>query len=68
MPRKYISAKRIPRRKPTTLQTRREATVLRLVIRNRRTKKADRVAALARLDQIAPRIEKETSIGEHQAA
>jgi hypothetical protein len=68
MPRPYSSAKRIRRKKATTLATRREATRLRGVIRNRRTRKADRLAAIERLNVIAPPIPKETSVGEYQAA
>jgi hypothetical protein len=58
MPRPYKSEKRIPRHKPTTVATRKEAAELRRVIIRRRTKKADSLAALARLDVIAPRKEK----------
>jgi hypothetical protein len=58
MPRPYNSAKRIRRKKATTLATRQEATRLRALIRNRRTRKADRIAAVTRLDLIAPRIPK----------
>ena len=59
MPRTYKSEKRIPRNKPTTVATRKEARDLRRVINRRRTKKAARLAALARLDIIAPRKEKQ---------
>lgn len=58
MPRPYHSAKRIRRIKPTTLAARREATALRLVIRNRRTPKANRLAAIEKLNLIAPPIPK----------
>ena len=58
MPRPYSSEKRIRRIKPTTLAARREATALRLVIRNRRTRKADRLAAIEKLNLIAPAITK----------
>ena len=52
--RTYTSTVRIKRRKPTTLASRKLAAELRKVVRNRRTRKADRLAALDRLNQIAP--------------
>ena len=61
--RKYISAKRIPRRKPTTTANRKLAAELRRIIRNRRTKKADRLSALDRLNLIAPPLLKEIAFG-----
>jgi hypothetical protein len=60
MPRPYISEKRIRRRKPTTLPARREAVRLRKLIRNRRTRKTERLAALEQLNLIAPPVAKET--------
>jgi hypothetical protein len=67
MPRTYKSEKRIPRHKPTTIATREEAGELRRVINRRRIKKADRLTALARLDIIAPRKEKQLAEPETQA-
>jgi hypothetical protein len=58
VPRPYHSANRIRRIKPTTLAARREATALRLLIRNRRTKKAERLAAIEKLNLLAPPIPK----------
>jgi hypothetical protein len=66
MPRTYKSEKRIPRHKPTTVATRKEAAELRTVINRRRTKKTDRLTALARLDIIAPRKEKQLAEPETQ--
>jgi hypothetical protein len=67
MPRPYASEKRIPRHKPTTLAARKEASGLRRVINRRRSKKAVRLAALARLDIIAPRKEKAVAEPKAQA-
>ena len=53
----YTSAIRIKRQKPTTLALRHEAAELRAMLQNRRAKRADRLAAQERLNQIAPPIE-----------
>lgn len=45
---------RIKRKKPTTRAGRKRATELRRILRNRRTRFTDRVAALYELDQLAP--------------
>jgi hypothetical protein len=65
MPRTYKSEKRIPRHKPTTIATRKEAAELRRIINRQHTKRAERLSALARLDVIAPR--KEKAIAEPKA-
>jgi hypothetical protein len=54
----YTSAIRIRRKKPTTLANRKLAAELRAMIRNRRTRKAERMAAGEKLDLIAPPIAK----------
>jgi hypothetical protein len=56
--RTYTSTIRIPRKKPTTAANRNLAAKLRAVIRNRRTRKAERLAAGEKLDLIAPPIVK----------
>jgi hypothetical protein len=52
--RTYTSTVRIKRRKPTTAANGKLAVELRKVMRNRRTRKGERLAALDRLNQIAP--------------
>jgi hypothetical protein len=56
--RTYTSTIRIPRKKPTTGANRKLATELRTIIRNRRTRKAERLAAGEKLDLLAPPIAK----------
>ena len=69
MPRPYESTIRVRRKKPTTKRLRERAAELRWTIQNRRTKKADRLVAIAELDQIAPVLpDQEKQIGEHEAA
>jgi hypothetical protein len=62
----YTSSIRIRRKKPTTAGNRKLAAQLRAVLRNRRTRKADRLAAIEKLNLIAPPIvkPKEVSLGE----
>jgi hypothetical protein len=50
----YTSTIRIRRKKPTTAASRRLAAELRAIIRNRRTRKADRLTVNKMLDIIAP--------------